>query len=309
MAPDREIILTACRSASIIESRYDSMSVTTALPIPACAGIGLRALHHAHVVRERPAIPWLEVHAENFFVEGGPQLALLDTVRRDYPLSLHGVGLSLGSADPLDAQHLADWRRLIDRCDPGLISEHLAWGAIDGRHLNDLLPLPYTEESLRHVIDRVREVQQRLERRIAIENLSSYLRFDESTLDEAEFLAALVAESGCALLLDVNNLYVNACNHGDDPQQYLRRLPASAVAEIHLAGHSVETHGGHTLRVDTHGSRVCDQVWALYREALALTGPVPTLIEWDTDIPAVEVLLQEAARADIILRDVHGITA
>ena len=278
-------------------------------PIPARAGIGLRAPHHARVLTEHPAVAWFEVHAENFFVDGGPQLALLEAVRRDYPLSLHGVGLSLGGADPLDGRHLAQWRRLIDRCDPGLVSEHLCWGAIGGRHLNDLLPLPYTEESLRHVIGRVRETQQRLERRIAIENLSSYLRFDESTLDEAEFLAALVAETGCALLLDVNNLYVNACNHGDDPHRYLRRLPAAAVAEIHLAGHSVEQHGAKTLRVDTHGSRVCDEVWALYREALTLTGPVPTLIEWDTDIPELELLQQEAARADAISRDVHAVAA
>ena len=282
---------------------------TTAPSLPLRAGIGLRAPHHARVIAERPAIAWLEVHAENFFVDGGPQLALLEAVRSHYPLSLHGVGLSLGSADALDAQHLSQWRRLIDRCDPGLVSEHLAWGAIGGRHLNDLLPLPYTDESLQHVIGRVREVQQRLERRIAIENLSSYLRFDESTLDEAEFLAALVAETGCALLLDVNNLYVNACNHGDDPRQYLRRLPAHAIAEIHLAGHSIETQGGQTLRVDTHGSHVCSEVWALYGEALALTGPVPTLIEWDTDIPALEVLLQEAARADGLLRDTHALTA
>jgi uncharacterized protein len=269
----------------------------------------LRAPHHDRVLAERPAVAWFEVHAENFFVDGGPQLSLLEAVRRDYALSLHGVGLSLGGADPLDARHLAQWRRLIDRCDPGLISEHLCWGAIGGRHLNDLLPLPYTEESLRHVIARVREVQQRLERRIAIENLSSYLRFDESTLDEAEFLAALVAESGCALLLDVNNLFVNACNHGDDPHRYLRRLPTDAIAEIHLAGHSVEQHGTKTLRVDTHGSQVCDEVWALYREALTLTGPVPTLIEWDTDIPALEVLQQEAARADAIAREVHAVAA
>ena len=305
----REIIRDACRSAGDIEYRYDAMIAPSALPIPARAGIGLRAPHHARVATERPSIPWLEVHAENFFVDGGPQLALLDAVRCHYPLSLHGVGLSLGSTDPLDGQHLAHWRRLIERCDPGLVSEHLAWGSIGRRHLNDLLPLPYTEEALQHVISRVREVQQRLERRIAIENLSSYLRFDDSTLDEAEFLSALVAETGCALLLDVNNLYVNACNHGDEPLQYLRRLPAGAVAEIHLAGHSIETHGDQTLRVDTHGSRVCDEVWDLYREALLLTGPVPTLIEWDTDIPSLEVLLQESARADAIMQDIHAVAA
>lgn len=266
-------------------------------PIPARAGIGLRAQHHRRVVDERPRLAWLEVHAENFFADGGPQLALLEQVRSHYPLSLHGVGLGLGSTDPLDLAHLRRLRRLVDRFEPGLVSEHLCWAALGGHHHNDLLPLPYTAESLRHCVARVGAVQHELGRRIAIENLSSYVRFDESTLTEWDFVAALAAESGCALLLDVNNVYVNACNHGFDATRYIDAVPAGAVAEIHLAGHAVEVHGARELRVDTHGSRVCDAVWSLYERALRRCGPVPTLIEWDTDIPDLEVLLDEAGRA------------
>ena len=277
-----------------------------AAPIPARAGIGLRAAHHARVIDTRPPVAWFEVHAENFFADGGPQLALLEQVRRDYPLSVHGVGLGLGSTDPLDRLHLARLRRLVDRFNPGLVSEHLCWAAIDGRHHNDLLPLPYTEESLRHCIARVDAVQQALGRRIAIENLSSYVQFEESTLGEWEFVAALAAGSGCALLLDVNNLYVNARNHGFDPLRYLCALPRESVVEIHLAGHSIERHGHRELRVDTHGSRVCDEVWSLYANAIARFGAVPTLIEWDTDVPALDVLLDEAARAQRILDTGHA---
>jgi hypothetical protein len=253
------------------------------------------------VIDERPPVAWFEVHAENFFAEGGPQLHLLEQVRRDYPLSVHGVGLGLGTTDPLDRGHLAQLRRLVERFEPGLVSEHLCWGAVDHRHHNDLLPLPQTEEALRHCIARVGEVQDLLGRRIAIENVSSYVRFADSTLSEWEFVAALARESGCALLLDVNNVYVSARNHGFDPAQYLRAVPAEAVAEIHLAGHSIERHGARELRVDTHGSRVCDEVWSLYRLALQRCGPVPTLIEWDTEVPALEVLLDEAATAQRLL--------
>lgn len=278
-------------------------------PIPARAGVGLRAQHHARVIDEHPAVAWFEVHAENFFADGGPQLRLLEQVRERYPLSVHGVGLGLGSTDPLDLAHLSALRRLIDRFEPGLVSEHLCWAALDGRHHNDLLPLPYTEESLRHCVARVGAVQHELGRRIAIENLSSYVRFDESTLTEWEFVAALAAESGCALLLDVNNVYVNACNHGFDAAGYVDAMPRAAVAEIHLAGHAIERHGDRELRVDTHGSQVCDAVWSLYERALRRFGPVPTLIEWDTDIPDLDVLLDEAARAQGRLDACHAAAA
>lgn len=270
-------------------------------PIPARAGIGLRAAHHQRVIEERPPVAWVEVHAENFFADGGPQLRLLEQIRRDYPLSIHGVGLGLGTTDPLDRRHLARLRRLVERFEPGLVSEHLCWGAIDGRHHNDLLPLPQTEEALRHCVARVAEAQDALGRRLAIENVSSYVRFADSTLDEWEFVAAVARESGCALLLDVNNVYVNAGNHGFDPVRYLHALPAEAVVEIHLAGHSVERHGLRELRVDTHDRRVCDEVWKLYGLALERFGARPTLIEWDTHLPALEVLLEEAATAERLL--------
>lgn len=281
-------------------------SDASADPIPARAGIGLRAQHHARVVDESPAVAWFEVHAENFFAAGGPQLALLEQIRSHYPLAVHGVGLGLGSSDPLDRAHLRALRRLIDRFEPGLVSEHLCWGAVDGRHHNDLLPLPYTEESLQHCIARVGEVQDALGRRIAIENLSTYLEFRESTLTEWQFVAALAAESGCALLLDVNNTYVNACNHGFDAARFVDAMPRDAVVEIHLAGHAVERHGTRELRVDTHGSHVCDAVWSLYEHTLRRFGPLPTLIEWDTDIPSFDVLLDEAARAQQRLDCCHA---
>jgi uncharacterized protein len=275
-------------------------------PVPARAGIGLRAQHHARVIDTAPAVAWFEVHAENFFADGGPQLALLEQVRSSYPLSVHGVGLGLGSSDPLDRAHLQSLRRLVDRFEPGLVSEHLCWGALDGRHHNDLLPLPYTEAALAHCVARVSAAQDALGRRIAIENLSSYVQFSESTLSEWEFVAALAAESGCALLLDVNNVYVNARNHGFDAACFIDAMPRDAVVEIHLAGHAVERHGARELRVDTHGSRVCDAVWSLYEHALARLGPLPTLIEWDTDIPELDVLLDEAARAQQRLDACHA---
>jgi hypothetical protein len=245
-------------------------------------------------------VGWLEAHAENYFPQGGAQPAILERLRADYPLSLHGVGLALGSVEPLDLQHVARLRRMIERYQPMLVSEHLCWGRVDGSHLNDLLPLPYTEEALRHVASRVGELQERLGRRVLVENLSTYLRFADSTLEEWEFLAALAARSGCGLLLDVNNVYVSACNHGFDARRFIAALPATAVGEIHLAGHDVESIDGREIRVDTHGSAVCDEVWSLYGFALGHVGPVPTLVEWDTDVPELEVLVAEAARADAV---------
>ncbi len=270
--------------------------IASALPI--AAGIGLRAPHHARVAQELPAIPWLEVHSENFFVEGGPQLTLLDAVRERYPLSLHGVGLSLGSADPLDQAHLQQLATRIRRARPAAVSEHLCWSAVGGRHSNDLLPLPYTEEALRHVIARVSQAQDFLGRRLLIENVSSYLNFSADALPEWEFLAELARASGCGILLDVNNVYVSACNHGFDAERYIAAMPAQAIGELHLAGHSVERFDDVELRIDTHSTRVCDAVWSLYEFTLQRFGPLPTLIEWDTDIPTLEVLLDEAQRAE-----------
>ncbi|MCP5471660.1 MAG: DUF692 domain-containing protein [Sinobacteraceae bacterium] len=273
------------------------------------AGIGLRAPHHEALLAQRPVVGWLEAHAENYFPQGGAQPAILERLRADYPLALHGVGLGLGSTTPLDLAHVARLRQLIARFEPMLVSEHLCWGAVDDGHLNDLLPLPYTEEALRHVVARVDELQQRLQRRVLVENLSSYLQFAESTLDEWEFLAALAERSGCGLLLDVNNVYVSACNHGFDAHHFIASLPAAAIGEIHLAGHDVERLDGREIRIDTHAHEVCDEVWSLYRFALEHVGQVPTLIEWDTKLPPLEVLVAEALRADAVARSARASVA
>ena len=277
--------------------------------LPAAAGIGLRAAHHDALLGQRAPVGWLEAHAENYFPHGGAQPAILERLRGDYPLSLHGVGLSIGTSDPLDAAHLAQLSRLVARFEPALVSEHLCWGAIGGTHLNDLLPLPHSEEALRLVAPRVAELQQRLGRQVLMENVSSYLQFAGSTMPEWEFLEALVAATGCGLLLDVNNIYVSACNHGFDPRRFIDALPSAAIGEIHLAGHDLRQFGGREIRIDTHAHPVCEEVWSLYRHAIARHGAVPTLIEWDNDIPALEVLVAEAARADRVARDAHAATA
>ncbi len=267
------------------------------LPIPHTAGIGLRSPHYSELDARQPRLGFLEVHSENFFGDGGPPLAWLERFRRDYALSTHGVGLSLGSTDPLDAEHLRKLKRLVDRFEPALVSEHLCWCGVDGRCLNDLLPLPYTEESLRHVVARVSEVQDYLGRPILVENVSSYLQFRESNIPEWDFVREVSQRAGCKILLDVNNIYVNAVNHGIDARQYLAAIPQGSVGEIHLAG--FEDTGD--VLIDTHGAAVCDEVWTLYAEAIARFGDVPTLIEWDTDIPALDVLLGEAGKANRIL--------
>ena len=266
--------------------------------MPAQAGIGLRFAHHRAVAAERPAVGWLEVHAENYFGGGAPR-GWLDAIRRDYPIALHGVGASLGSAQGLHDRHLARVRQLVERVEPVLVSEHLSWSVVDGVYLADLLPLPMTEEALDVVCRNVDRVQAVLGRRILVENPSTYLRFADSTIPEAEFLAALVARTGCALLCDINNAYVSAANNGGDARAWLAALPAPAIAEIHLAGHAVRGGDGErALRVDDHGAPVADEVWRLYEEALDRFGPVPTLIEWDTRVPPLATLVAEAHRAD-----------
>jgi len=271
--------------------------------IPAAAGIGLRFPHHRAVLDERPAAAWFEVHAENY-MGGGKPLMVLDAVRRDYPVSLHGVGLSLGSADGLNERHLVRLRNLVQRVDPGLVSEHLSWSATGGAHFADLLPLPFTEEALSIVCRNVEAAQDFLGRRILVENASSYLRYRHSTIPEWEFVAALAGRTGCGILCDVNNIFVSACNHGFDPRRYLRALPAERVSEFHLAGHQVRNfEDGRSIRIDDHGSRVSREVWALYAEALAVFGRVPTLIEWDTDVPPLAVLLDEAAQAQCMMSE------
>jgi uncharacterized protein (UPF0276 family) len=282
----------------------DATSRSNDLPgtMPCSAGLGLRAPHYGEILATRPAVGWFEAHSENYFGDGGQPLYFLERVRSLYPLSLHGVGLSLGSADALDREHLRKLKSLVARFEPALVSEHLSWGAIGGRHFNDLLPLPYTEEALRVVSAHVRQTQDFLGRQILVENISAYLQFQHATMDEADFIAALVSASGCGILLDVNNLYVNAVNHGIDPLAYLERIPLQAVSEIHLAG--FDSAAG--MLIDTHGKRVAEPVWELYRHALSRFGPTPTLIEWDTDIPALPVLLEEAGRAQAMLEGCHA---
>ncbi len=278
-------------------------------PIPAAAGIGLRAPHIARVLDEHPAVPWFEVHSENYFAAGGAMHAALERIRVDYPLSLHGVGLSLGSADGLDLTHLATLRRLADRYEPALVSDHICWGAIGDIHLNDLLPMPYTRDALTLMVSHVQQVQDALGREFLVENVSSYLDFRHAEMPESAFVAELVRRSGCGLLLDVNNVYVNSVNHGFDPHEYLQTMPHDAVREIHLAGFLRKEKLPVPLLIDSHSRPVADEVWALYREALTLCGPQPTLIEWDQDIPELEVLLAEAGRAEESLHACRAATA
>ena len=275
-------------------------------PIPAKAGIGLRFQHHQAVADVAPDVAWMEVHTENY-MGGGTPLRYLDAIRCEYPISLHGVGLSLGTAEGLDPAHLERIRRVAERIEPALMSEHIAWSVTDGTYLADLLPLPMTEESLSVVCRHVDQVQNHMKRRILVENPSTYLRFCHSTIPEWEFMAAVAERTGCGILCDVNNIYVSAHNHGWDASTYLAALPPAAIGEIHLAGHSVRPlDDGSTLRIDDHGSRVIAEVWALYREALGRFGPIPTLIEWDTDVPPLDVLLGEADHAGALLALAEG---
>jgi uncharacterized protein len=261
-------------------------------------GIGLRQPHYREVFERVPPLGFLEVHSENFFLEGGASMHALERARAAYPISLHGVGLSLGSADTLAGEHLARLKRLVDRVEPALVSEHLCWGGVGGVHFNDLLPFPYTGEALALLADRIDRVQATLKRRILVENLSAYVECRHSEMTETAFLAELARRTGCGLLLDINNLYVNAINFGFDPVARLAELDASSIGQMHLAGHTVVDD----CLIDTHGSLVCDPVWSLFEEACRRFGPKPTLIEWDTDLPALDVLLSQAAQADAIAR-------
>ncbi|MBZ9767089.1 DUF692 domain-containing protein [Mesorhizobium sp. CA6] len=269
------------------------------LAIPASAGIGLRSPHIAEMLTRRPSAGWLEVHAENYMGDGAGVQAL-ERLRQTYPLSVHGVGLSLGSAQGLDRDHLERLRKVCERFQPDLVSEHLAWSVADGAYLNDLLPLRYDEEALAIVARNVETVQDTLKRRVLIENLSAYLAFADSSMNEAEFLAALVARTGCGLLLDVNNVQVSAHNLQYDAKAFIDALPEEAIGEIHLAGHATNKVGTDTVLIDDHGSRVPPVVWALYQHAVDRLGPRPTLIEWDTDVPVLDVLLGEAMWADML---------
>ncbi|HEX5279542.1 MAG TPA: DUF692 domain-containing protein [Micropepsaceae bacterium] len=270
-------------------------------PVPVDAGIGLRFPHQRLVAEQRPATAWFEVHTENYF-GGGTRLKHLDQIRRDYPLSLHGTALSLGSAEGLDEAHLKRMAECAARLEPGLISEHLSFSRVDGTYYADLLPLPLTEEALTVVCRNVDAAQDAVKRRLLVENPSTYLQFRHSTIPEWQFLAEVAARTGCGILCDVNNIYVSACNHGWDALSYLDGLPPETIGEIHLAGHAQCTVGDVKLLIDNHGSRVAEPVWDLFDAALRRFGPKPVLIEWDTDIPEFAVLEDEAARAARALR-------
>lgn len=264
------------------------------------AGVGLKPQHYRDILDGRPEMGFFEVHAENYMADGGPPHRYLEAIRERYALSVHGVGLSLGSPGRIDREHLARLRHLIDRYRPEWFSEHLAWSTHGPAFLNDLLPLPYTQDTLLRICDHIDEVQASLGRQMMLENPATYVRFVQSTFAEVDFLAEIVRRTGCALLLDVNNVFVSATNHGFDPSAYLDAFPLNAVREIHLAGCS-EDAGGHPLLIDDHGSQVREDVWALYEHVLARTGPVPTLIEWDNDVPAWSGLFAEAMKARRLL--------
>ncbi|MDP2269463.1 MAG: DUF692 family protein [Archangium sp.] len=259
-------------------------------------GVGLRPRHYREFLESAPAVDWVEAISENFMGVGGRPLAVLEKVRRDRPVVLHGVSLGIGSAEPLDPRYLKDWQALIARIEPAIVSDHLCWGRAHGRYSHDLLPAAFTEEAVRHVVDRVTQVQDFLGRRIALENVSSYLTFVQSELTEWEFLAQVAQRSGCEVLLDVNNIFVSSRNHGFDPDAYLSGVPVEKVVQIHLAGHQRRPE----LIIDTHDGPVSDEVWALYARALGRFGAVSTLIEWDDGVPELQTLLAEAEKARAI---------
>jgi uncharacterized protein len=266
-------------------------------------GVGLRRCHYAQILDQQPPMDWFEVISENFMVQGGRPLQVLEGVRSHYPIVMHGVSLSIGSSDRLNLEYLKQLAAAARRFEPAWVSDHLCWTSAGGRNLHDLLPLPYTEESVRHVSNRIRQVQQILERTVLIENVSSYMEFTSSRLSEWEFLGAVAEEADCAILLDINNIFVNAFNHGFDPVRYIDSVPADRVIQFHLAGHS--DHG--TYLVDTHDHPIRSEVWTLYEHAIGRFGRVPTLIEWDDNIPEFEVLTAAAEearrRCEAVLRD------
>jgi uncharacterized protein len=265
-------------------------------------GVGLKHEHADDVLSGMHAIDFFEVHAENYMGDGGPPHRFLRAVGTNYPLSLHGVGLSIGSAEGIDLAHLARLRRLVERYRPFLFSEHLAWSIHDGRFLNDLLPLPYTEETLARVCEHIDMIQKALGLRMLLENPATYVAFDVSAMSEVQFLRRVVAATGCGLLLDVNNVYVAATNHGFEPMAYIDSFPLGAVEEIHLAGFAEDCDDNNArLLIDSHSAPIAETVWSLYRLTIARTGPIPTLIEWDNDVPQFTTLAAEAARAKSIL--------
>ena len=281
------------------------MSVQHPAPIPAQAGNGLRAPHFREILDAPPPVAWMETYPENYFGDGGAPLRILERIRARYPLSFHGVGLSLGSTDPMDHAHIGKLNALIDRFEPAFVSEHLSWSSVGGRFFNDLLPLPYTAESLDHICARIDEAQNLLKRPLLIENITRYLTWQDSPISEGAFLSEMAGRTGCGILLDLNNVYVNAVNFHTDPLDMLMAIPAEAVWEIHLAG--FDRFG--RMLIDTHGQPVYPEVWGLYEWTIHHFGPRPTLIEWDTNLPPLSVLVEQATQADAILGACHVTTA
>ncbi|WP_109481292.1 DUF692 domain-containing protein [Paraburkholderia sp. C35] len=278
------------------------MSEPTTTPRPSGVGVGLRHAHYADFLASTPAVDWIEVHSENYFGDGGYDLHVLETIRRDLPVSLHGVGLGLGSPVPLDRVHVGKLRRLVDRIDPHIVSAHLSWNAASSAYLNDLLPMPLTDEALDYLCPRVDALQEILRRPVLLENVSAYTRFREDRYGETVFLAELARRTGCGVLLDINNLFVNQCNHGEDAIAAIDALSPQVVGEIHLAGHSVTGIGV----IDDHGSSVTPEVWRLYDYALQRFGHRPTLIEWDTNLPPLAELVNEVDKARNVLARTDG---
>ncbi|WP_109125029.1 DUF692 domain-containing protein [Dyella sp. C11] len=287
----------------------DLSSHGSALPLwppggtPLCAGVGLKPVHYRSILEQRPGVGFFEIHAENYMGEGGPPHRYLSAIREHYTLSVHGVGLSLGASHPLDEAHLQRLKVLIDRYQPMFFSEHLAWSTHASGYLNDLLPLPYTAETLHRVVEHIDATQTFLGRRLLLENPSTYVRFTESTYAEPDFIQEIVRRTSCGVLLDVNNVHVSAINHGFDPYAYIDAIHPSSVGEIHLAGHTHEwDEDGSPLLIDTHDQNVSDAVWSLYAHAIRRMGAVPTMIEWDTRIPGLDVLVAESQLANAVAR-------
>lgn len=283
-------------------NEHSPYAIRTAAAVPPRAGAGLKPAHYKAILESPPKVGFFEVHAENYMGAGGPPHRYLEAIRARYPLSVHGVGLSIGAGRPLDADHLRRLREVVRRYEPGLFSEHLAWSSHGTSFFNDLLPIPYTPQALARVCEHIDQVQTAVGRQMLLENPSTYIVFAESTIPETEFLTAIAARTGCGLLLDVSNVVVSATNHSYDPVGYIDRFPLRHVREIHLAGYAeTSDEAGHPLLIDAHGSPVERAAWRLYAHVLDRTGPIPTLIEWDNDVPDWPTLLAEANRADVAL--------
>ena len=278
----------------------------TSIAIPTTSGVSLKAQYYQTILDKEPPIGWFEVHPENYMGDGGAPHRYLTAIRERYPLSMHGVGMSLGSADGVDAQHLKSLATLVDRYQPWQVSEHLAWSHFKRRFHNDLLPLPYNDDTLKSVVHNISRVQDALARPILVENPSSYLEFNNNTYSEPQFLTELTQRTDCGLLLDVNNVFVSACNQGFDAYEYLADVPWDRVGEIHLSGHAIQEIDATEIRIDDHGSAVKDEVWRLHEWALQQLGRrVPVMVEWDTDIPEFDVLFGEAVKADVMMDELY----